>query len=99
MSRVTQEQADKFLRDSAKTVKRTYRVNEEDYNLVASVFPEHGVLAYLPGLIFNRVAEKLRSEGISTVSDRETSKLFKTVDELIENVTIRKSTSSRGRSY
>ena len=70
----------------------TSKVRTEDKVLIENVFPEGGVLTYLGAVMFKKVADELRSEGITSISERYKSKRLQTLNDLANNVQIRKPT-------
>ena len=70
----------------------TSKVRTEDKVLIENVFPEGGVLTYLGAVLFKKVADELRSEGITSISERYKSKRLQTLNDLANNVQIRKLT-------
>ena len=70
----------------------TSKVRTEDKVLIENVFPEGGVLTYLGAVMFKKVADELRSEGITSISERYKSKRLQTLNDLANNVQIRKLT-------
>ena len=70
----------------------TSKVRTEDKVLIENVFPEGGVLTYLGAVLFKKVADELRSEGITSISERYKSKRLQTLNDLANNVQIRKPT-------
>lgn len=59
-----------FLDEHKPIIKRTFSVNEADYMHVSRVFSETGFLQYFPGLCFKLLAQQLKQNGISNLSDR-----------------------------
>lgn len=74
------------------------KVPSADLELLRAVFPEAGVQTYLTGHFYQKLAAKLRAEGIHNVIDRVQNSEFKTLQDLIDHVQIRKPTSTRRRS-
>jgi len=76
--------------DTKELTQVTSKVRTEDKVLIENVFPEGGVLTYLGAVMFKKIADELRSEGITSISDRYKSKRLKTLNDLASNVQIRK---------
>lgn len=62
--------SDLFIDSTKAVVKRTYVVNEADYDLVASIFPERTFATYFPGLCVRLLAETLRAKKITSLAER-----------------------------
>ena len=72
------------------------KIRKADADLIASVFPEAGTQTYLAGCFYRKLADRLRSDGITTVSDRVTNSSFKTLKDLTDHVQFRKP-ATRGK--
>lgn len=62
-----------FINEHKPLIKRTFSVNEEDYEHVSRVFTETGFLQYFPGLCFKLLSQSLKTKGINDLSDRLTN--------------------------
>lgn len=59
-----------FIPPSKQVQKTTMFLSKEDYDLIKSIYPEHGFIGYCPALFFSAIAEKLKQENIKTYEDR-----------------------------
>lgn len=71
-----------FLGDVTHVDRPNYVCDIESYKLLRNVFPEHGVIGYLPGLFMQSLAKALKNNGIKTFSDRNGSAIA-TLQELV----------------
>lgn len=77
-----------FLNEHKPIIKRTFSVNEADYQHVAQVFSETGFLQYFPGLCFKLLSQQLKQNGINNLSDRLANPDVATLAGLVSNLNL-----------
>lgn len=81
------------LSDKKPMSKKTYVVNDEDYDLINNVFPERGYNAHLPGFLYNLLANELRKKGITNCYDR-LNEGYANVGRLLSDIIVARCTDS-----
>lgn len=85
----TNQIIDLFLgKDSHEIKTVAARARPVDVKLVQEVFPEAGFTSYLTGLIYKKLADALREEGITNVGERCKVEAFISLSNLKDSIQI-----------
>jgi hypothetical protein len=92
---ITNTVADILIEDAESFTTVLVKARPEDVELIRNVFPEAGVQTYLAGCFMQKLADKLRQEGVTDVSDRIAKSSFKTIKDIRDYVQFRKPPTTR----